>query len=233
MKRFTKKLTGLLLLFFFFSILPSARIEAATGNIVIDGLKDDIWSAQVPLATSDNAGWDGFDITNLYMTSDEENLYFYVDAKNVPDWAENGQHINIALNVDGVDSNVSGIPWGGQYDFSGTDVKPNFHIAVRVKGDNEVNGAALYASSDLENPILASWADLKGAEFALDRTKGFEGKIPLAELGLTDGSKIKAIAVLSGNTPAQHGAFDVIPEIAGNTKATSWNESENKNILST
>jgi len=233
MKRFTKRITGLLLLFFFFSMLPTSRIEAATGGILIDGTKDAVWSEQVPLGTSENPGWEGFDITNLYMTSDEENLYFYVDAKNVPNWGDNGQYINIALNVDGIDSTVSINPWGGQYDFSGTDVKPNFHIAVRVKGDTEVNGAALYASSDLENPILASWADLKGAEFALNRETGFEGKIPLAELGLTNGSKVKAIAVLSGNTPAEHGAFDVIPQIEGNTIATSWNESGNKNILST
>jgi hypothetical protein len=132
-----------------------------------------------------------------------------------------------------IDSDVSGIPWGGQYDFSGTDVKPNFHIGVRVKGDNEVNGAALYASSDLVNPILASCGDLQGAEFAIDRTTGFEGKIPLVELGITDGSKLKAIVVLSGNTPTQHGTFDVIPQIEGNTIASSWDEYGNKNVLYT
>lgn len=192
MKKFSKILSGLLLLFFFFSMLPAARIEAATENIVVDGLKEEaVWNDETLLGTSENAGFEGFDITNLYMTSDEENLYFYVDAKNVPNWGDKGQFINIALSIDGVDSTVTGNPWAAQYDFSGTEVKPNYHITFRLKNSNEVNGAALYASGDFSNPILATWTDLKGAVFAADHTKGFEGMIPLAHLGVKDGSKIK------------------------------------------
>jgi pullulanase len=201
-------------------------------GIVVDGQKDIVWNNYNQVGKSDNAGFEGFHIDYVKFSNDTSCLYFWVDAKNLPNWGDNGMYIDLALNINGVSSGVDGNPWGSKFNFSGTSAKPNYHITFRVKGDSEVNGAALYSSSDLGNPILATWTDKKGAEFAVDRTKGFEGKIPLSVLGLKDGDRIKAIAVLSGNE-GKHGAFDVIPEVESNTIANGYDMTAAPNVLAT
>src|SRR5690606_23500177 len=149
-------------------------------------------------------------------------LYYYVSAENVPNWGDNGMFIDIALNVNGVDSGDDGNPWAAQFTYSGMTNKPQIHIVQRVKNDSEVNGAAVYRDGDL---VLATWEDAKGAEFAVNRQHGFEGKIPLDLLGLQKGDVVYAHVTLSGNNTAEHGAFDTIPEDPGNAIAQSWNES--------
>ncbi|WP_427338399.1 type I pullulanase [Caloranaerobacter sp. DY30410] len=215
----------------FLGIIPNTSVEASSNNIIIDGSFDDAWNSIPIIGNSPSSGWVDSNIDNLRLYNDSEYLFFWIDAVNVPNWGENGMFIDIALNVNDEDSGISSNPWGAQFNFDGTSAKPNYHIMMRVKNDNEVNGAALYSSSDFTNPILATWTNLKGAEFALDRNKGFEGKIPLKEMGLKNGDKLKAIVVLSGNN-GEHGAFDVIPSAEGNTIAKSWNESSNPNIQS-
>ncbi len=235
MKRNTKKislfLSIVMILGVFFSNVPFMMAEASNNSlgIIIDGEKDDSWSNVVILGETSDLGFNGFGIDNLIITNDDDYLYFWVDAVNVPNWGENGMFINIALNVNETDSTVVGNPWGAQFNFDGTEHKPNYHIVMRVKNDDQVAGAAVYNSVDLNNPLLATWTNLKGAEFALNREIGFEGKIPLEELGLKDADILKAIVVLSGNNSGQHGAFDVIPQL-GNTIATDWNQSGNQNV---
>ncbi|HZG77109.1 MAG TPA: type I pullulanase, partial [Paenibacillus sp.] len=213
----------------FSGIGPSRVVQAA--SLSVDGVKDEAWNAMEPAAVSPEAGWSGFDIGNLYMTNDEEYLYFWLDAANVPNWGDHGQYVNLALQVNEADSGVAGNPWASQFHFGGTEAKPQFHVVMRVRNDSEVNWAAVYAASDLGTPLLAS-DNLRGAQFAINRSTGFEGKIPLSVLSLQHGDTIRPIAVLSGNNSAEHGAFDVAPRAEGNAIADGWNVSGAPNAQS-
>jgi len=208
--------------------ISSGRADAAV-PIVIDGLKDPYWELVEVLGNSPSPGWEGFHIGELRMTSDDAYLYYYVSAVNVPNWGDNGMFIDIALNVNGVDSGADGNPWAAQFTYSGMPYKPQIHIVQRVKNDSEVNGAAVYRDGNL---LLATWEDAKGAEFAVNRQFGFEGKIPLGLLGLQEGDAVYAHVTLSGNRSEEHGAFDTIPEDPGNAIAQSWNESGARNVQS-
>jgi|GEM_PF-19838 len=232
MRNFKKKLSGLLMFLFLFTLLPTLRISAEVRAIQVDGYKDILWETMAPLATSDEVGFNDFDLGNFYLTSDEEFLYFYVDAVKVPDWGDNGQFINIALHVKGREAQEDGVPWGGQFNFQGTEEKPNYHLVMRVKGTQQVNGAALYATEDLSTPLLTSWGNPLNAAFGVHVDHGFEGKIPLAIMDLKPGDEVSGLVVLSGNDGENHGAFDVVPRAAGNTIATSWHESGNVNVQS-
>lgn len=214
-------------------IFPASVAEAkvSAGTIAVDGVKDLAWDAVPSVGASPEAGWQGFRIDNLKLTNDDEYLYYRVDAVNVPNWADNGQFVDIALQINDIDSGVAGAPYGA-FDFGGTDKKPGFHIVHRIKGDSEVNEAAVYAASDLAHPILGTESSLDGAAFAVDRTAGFEGRIPLDKLGLKQGDTVRAIAVLSGNNDSQHGAFDVVPEAEFNPVADDWDLSSRPNQLS-
>ncbi|WP_081943526.1 type I pullulanase [Caloranaerobacter azorensis] len=233
----SKKIISLLLVTImmfgmFLGIIPNTSAKASSNdNIIIDGKFDDAWNSVPIIGESPHSGFEGYSIDNLRLYNDSDYLFFWVDAVNVPSWGEKGMFIDIALNVNDEDSGIFSNPWGAQFNFNGTNVKPNYHIMMRLKNDSEVNGAALYSSSDFTNPILATWTDLKGAEFAIDRNNGFEGKIPLKEMGLKNGDKLKAIVVLSGNED-KHGAFDVIPSAEENTIADDWDKSSNPNIQS-
>lgn len=205
---------------------------SAVSPIAVDGEKDAVWDSVPVLGTSGAKGWQEFHIDNLRLTNDCTYLYYWIDAVNVPNWGDDGHFVNIALKINGtLDSAQAGNPWSYPFTFENTAEKPDFHIMQRIKGDAAVNYAALYASSNLTSALLSS-TELKGAEFAVNRTKGFEGKIPLAELSLQIGDSIQAIAVLSGNNGNEHGAFDVIPEANGNEIAGSWNVSEAPNKMS-
>ena len=189
-------------------------------TMTIDGSKTD-WSSIPALATSPDTGWQGFDVGDLYIQNDAQHLYFYVDANNVPNWGDNGQYINIALQINDEDSGVSENPLGYPFDFTGVDKAPQYHVLVRVDGDQKVKEAALYKAGE-DTPLL-QLNQLNGAAFAVDRTKGFEGKIPLSLIGLNNGDQVRALTVLSGNNAGEHGAFDTIPSNAANQLANSWN----------
>lgn len=197
--------------------------------IVVDGLKND-WSTVPSVATSPSSGWQGFDLGDLYLQNDKSNLYFYVDAKNVPNWGENGQYINIALQVNEEDSGISTNPLGYPFNFSQTDKKPQYHILLRVDGDTAIKEAAIYQAG--KSTPLASLTNLNGSSFAIDRTKGFEGKIPLSLLGLKDKDSIRALTVLSGNNANEHGAFDTIPSNPANNITESWNTTAKPSVQS-
>ncbi|WP_335870594.1 type I pullulanase [Bacillus sp. 2205SS5-2] len=217
----------------FYGIVPYANVSAEESvSFIVDGSKTD-WQDVQPVATT--KGWEGFDIENVYFSNDAEFLYYWVDTTNLPDWGDNGQFINIALNVNDEDSDVSGNPWGAQFSFSGTDKQPQFHIVARLSGTNGINGAAVYSSDNFEEPLVATWEDnKKGAGFSYDTTTGLEGKIPLSELGLVEADELKALVVLSGNNQDEHGVFDTIPSTQENEIASSWDQSgDNLNILST
>ena len=195
----------------------------ASASIVIDGIKDAYWNNVERLGESSTPGWEGFQLGEFRLTNDDTYLYYYVSAIHVPNWGDNGMYIDIALNINGQDSGVTDNPWSSQFNYSGMAFKPHFHIVQRLKGDAEVNGAAVYEAYNLETPLLATWDDPKGAQFAVHREHGFEGKVPLSILGLTEGDTIYAHVTLSGNEN-HHGAFDTIPQAPGNRLADAWDQ---------
>ncbi|OGX79232.1 alpha-amylase [Exiguobacterium sp. SH31] len=205
------------------------NVLAEPTTVAVDGNKTD-WTDVSALASSADVGWQGFDLGNLYLQNDKTNLYFYVDAFNVPNWGDNGQYINIALQVNDEDSGVATNPLGYPFNFNQTDKKPQYHILLRVDGDKSVKEAALYEAG--KTTPLANLANLNGASFALDRTTGFEGKIPLSLLGLKNDDTVRSLTVLSGNNAGEHGAFDTIPSNGSNKLADSWNVSANPSTQS-
>lgn len=187
-------------------LLPSASIDARTYNeittqaigITVDADKTD-WADVESLggSTDDDDGKVG-SLGELYLANDEENLYFWVDANNIPNWGEKGMYINLALNINDVDSGVAENPWGSAYNYSGMTAKPNYQLAVRIKEDIELNW---YSFNQVVDGALVelSGGDTTsdGIELSLDRTVGFEGKIPLALLGLTPGDIVNPHVALT------------------------------------
>jgi len=199
--------------------------------ITVDGVKDDLWNNVPSLGTSASKGLNEFHIDGLKLTNDCTYLYYWVDGVKLDNWGESGLYLNLALSInggaaDGVDVSA---PWGVGFNFSTAEENPNYQIVSRIKNNNELNGAAVYATNDLSEPIASSWGESNGAQFANSIATGFEGRIPLSLLELEEGDSVKAIAVLSGNNSEEHGAFDVIPESANNIIAQSWNESAEPN----
>lgn len=180
MKKNKNKISLLVAFLFLFSLMPSFNLRVqATSGISVDGIKDQAWKDMDPIATSDTAGWDGYDIGNFYLTNDNNYLYFWIDAKNVPNWGGEGQFIDIALNVNHTDSGYDRNPWGAQFNFSGTEVKPNIHILLRASNDSNVAWASVYKIVNGEPVEILHSNNLQNAAFAINIYNGFEGKIPL------------------------------------------------------
>ena len=207
---------------------PPVRADAGGLPIVIDGYKDAYWEQVDVLGTSPNPGWQGFRIGELRMATDGTYLYYFVSAVNVPNWGERGMFIDIALNVNGEDSGLDGNPWAAQFNYTGMPFKPHIHIMQRLKQDDRIESAQVYRDGEL---VLSTESDLKGAEFAVHRLHGFEGKIPLDVLGLQEGDILHPHVTLGGNEN-YHGAFDTIPEDPGNAIAQSWDETGARNVQS-
>ena len=208
-----------------------AAEDETCGYITVDGLKEDLWNSVPTLGTSASKGWNDFHIDNLKLTNDCTYLYYWIDGVKLDNWGENGLYLNLVLSINGgpaadVDVNA---PWGTGFNFSAAEELPSYQVVSRIKNNNELNGAAIYKTDNLNEPIASSWGDSKDAQFANAIDTGFEGRIPLSLLGLAEGDSIKAIAVLSGNNDIEHGAFDVIPESANNNIAQSWNVSAEPN----
>ncbi|MCR8657151.1 type I pullulanase [Paenibacillus endoradicis] len=210
--------------------------DASCGIVAVDGVKDSYWNSFTTLGTSETKGHNDFQINNLKITNDSTYLYYWIDGTKLANWGteKGGLFLDLALAVnDGNVGDSKAAPWGGQYNFEGTTIAPTFHVLHRIIGEDQIDGAAIYAGADFNTPLAASWDDLKGSSFAAKVSTGFEGKIPLALLGLSEYDSVSAIAVLSGNTATEHGAFDVIPEDPANHIAASWNESATPNVQST
>lgn len=208
--------------------------NASCGIVAVDGVKDEHWNSVSTLGSSATKGHNDFRIDNLKITNDDTYLYYWIDGTTLANWGDNGLYLDLALAINGGDVTASkASPWGSQFNFDGTTEAPNYHVVHRIKGDDQIAGAAIYSGADFNTPLAASWGDLKDSSFAAKVSTGFEGKIPLALLGLSKDDNVSAIAVLSGNTAAEHGAFDVIPEAPTNHIAASWNESAAPNVQST
>lgn len=208
--------------------------DASCGIVAVDGVKDEHWNSVTTLGSSATKGHNDFRIDNLKITNDDTYLYYWIDGTTLANWGDNGLYLDLALAINGGDANASkASPWGDPFNFSGTALAPSYHVMHRISGDDQVAKAEVFAGTDLVTPI-ATLSDLKGSSFAAKVSTGFEGKIPLALLGLSEEDSVSAIAVLGGNDDRKyHGAFDVIPEAPTNHIAASWNESGAPNVQST
>lgn len=105
-------------------------------SINVDANKSD-WADVQPSGESLGRGFSDFGIGNLYLTNDEDNLYFWIDADNVADdWDKEGEsegmYIDLAFQINSKNSENISNPWGYQFNYSGMDAKPQFHLSLRV-----------------------------------------------------------------------------------------------------
>ena len=209
-------LLSLVFVFGVFVPIPVDYLQAKTDtSFTIDADKSD-WDGIDPLMKSTTSDEDkAAAIGDLYLENDEDNLYSYIEAVKIDNWGAEGMHLNLAFNINDKDSGLGTNVWAQQYNYTGMENKPQFQMPIRIKEDKEVAWFELYKAQG------ASWAKIsdkenpKDIEVAVDRTKGFEVKIPLDLLGLEQGDSLKVHAALGGNNDS-NGAFDVLPDSGEN-----------------
>ena len=211
-------------------VMAQEATENVAQTVSIDAKKDD-WEGIDPIEPSVEE-FDESLIGNLHLHNDDEFLYFWVDANNIPNWGDDGHYLNLALQVNDEDSENSGNPWASKFNYSGMDNKPQYQLSFRIKNDTEVNGVQFSKANKEGFEKVLDSEDLEGAEFSVNREVGFEGKIPLEHLDLKNDDAVSVHAVLTGNNDG-HGAFDVIPKVDENHIDPTTDGKENSDIQST
>lgn len=194
-------------------VVAQEALENAEQTMSIDAVKED-WKGIDPIEPSVEE-FDESLIGNLHLRNDDEFLYFWVDANNIENWGDEDHYLNLVLQINGEDSGNSGNPLGSNFDYSGMNNKPQYHLSLRIKQDNEIQRVSLAKANAEDFETILNSENMNGAEFSVDRQVGFEGKIPLKHLNLKNDDQLSAHVVLSGNED-YHGAFDVIPKVEGN-----------------
>lgn len=154
----------------------------------------------------------------LYLATDGADLYYYVEAQ-VPDWGEWGMSLDLGLYVEGQSGGQSKPAWSRTYEFA-MEKTPQYHIMVQNRGSNGVAQAQLGTTGKS--------IDLAG-QTQVDSSKGYEGKVKLSDLGITDSTNIYVMAVITGNQD-DHTAFNVIPESSKNELATDYSANPPKQL---
>lgn len=192
------------------TVSPFTVTKALIG---VDAVFDAAWNTAPVAGTSDNGGMNGYQINNFRITNDSANIYFWVDAVNVPD----GARISVAIDTNSA-SGLTNDAWGGLFTYAmANGMKPDFDFQCRIASSG---GHALYSVNGTAwTNVANNWGlGMNGVQMAADRTTGFEIGAPLSLLGLAPGSVVNAIVILSGldgNTNNCQ-AWDVIPESADN-----------------
>ena len=117
-------------------VVAQEALENAEQTISIDAVKED-WKGIAPIEPSVEE-FDESLIGNLHLHNDDEFLYFWIDANNIENWGDEGHYLNMVLQVNDEDSGNSGNPWGSNFDYSGMDNKPQYHLSQRIKQDKEI-----------------------------------------------------------------------------------------------
>ncbi len=152
-------------------VMAQEATENVAQTISIDAKKDD-WEGIDPIEPSVEE-FDESLIGNLHLHNDDEFLYFWVDANNIPNWGEDGHYLNIAFQVNDEDSQNSGNPWSSKFDYSEMDNKPQYHLSFRIKNDTEVNWVQFSQANNNDFKTLFNSEDYKGLEFSVNREVGF------------------------------------------------------------
>lgn len=211
-------------------VFAEDRSSEVTQTISVDAEKED-WESIDPMAPTTEDDGDEL-LGNLYLHNDEEFLYFWIDSKNIPDWGENGQYIDLAFQLNDEDTENDKNPWNSQFNYSGMENKPQYHLSLRIKNNKEIEWFTFYEVSTNEFKELFDLNSETTAEFHFNREAGFEGKIPLEFMHLENKDQLKAHVTLSGNSD-QHGAFDVIPKVEENAREYSTEDKDDQDIQST
>ena len=134
-------------------------------------------------------------------------------------------YVDLGLYIEGQAAGGTQNPWGYQYSFDAMANAPQYHINIRISGD-EAGYASLSkcTTGGALQVILENTSELKELVVKGNREIGIEGYVPLSKLGLNVDSKIQPIVVISGNNEAEHGAFNVIPEDIGNSLQKTWDD---------
>lgn len=200
--------------------------------IGVDGLKDDNWLTAPVVGSSSNAGYNGYQLGELRITNDDYNLYFWVDAQNVPDLGVgdyNGPRISIAIDTNSA-TGVTNDAWGGTFVLNPANLLlPDYQLQFRIQTGG---GQALYCATntngvDYWKNIANNWSgNMRGIKMVVQRTNGFEIGVPLSLLNIGSGSVIHAMVILSGQDGdnANKQAWDVIPENALNETVSNENQ---------
>lgn len=154
----------------------------------------------------------------LYLATDGTDLYYYVEAQ-VPNWGDWGMILDLALYVEGQGDGVEAAPWGRGYTFT-TEKKPQYHLLIQNKGENEVAQAILLKNNNTINVEQGHKANIQ---------QGYEGKISLRNLGITKDTNLYAMAVITGNSGG-HTAFNVIPQSSSNELAEDYTANPPKQL---
>lgn len=199
--------------------------------IGVDGVKETTWNTAFAAGNSPTAGLDGYRLGQLLITNDSDNIYFWVDAANVPDsgTAGNGCRISIAIDTN-TPGGMTNDAWGATYVYDMTNGNsPDFQFEFRIQ---DGGGQALYFATKTNtvtfwSNVANNWSgSMNGVQMAVVRTSGFEIGAPLSLLGLAAGTPVRAIVVLSGlmGDNGDKQAWDVIPESPSNDISVDDND---------
>ena len=197
----------------FVCLILIVPVFVLAGTPSIDGSFDGTGTWGSAVATADgSAGWSSVNIDKLYVTYDGTYAYFAASFNSggyPADWMRAGFVVNTTSG------GGSSCPWGGAVTF-GHSNKPDFVIIGRLgSGGNyaeirDWNGSAWDGSGTDVYDNHMDWAT--------DRSY-IEGRISLSTLGSPSTGDVQFY--VSGNTGAEHGTFDAVPD---DEVATGWND---------
>jgi hypothetical protein len=161
-------------------------VDSSVRRITVDGEPDD-WGSITPLVTLPQRSINPseLEVSSVYVTNDDENLYFRFDTRGKPTTTLNKaryrahcegdlqRYFYVYLDTDNKDN--TGYKWYGGTEFQ---VCANFYACVHSKC-TYVN---YYKYTGTGNDW--SWQEIDGSETSSDFNSVFEFKIPLSLLGL-------------------------------------------------
>src|SRR5699024_10592489 len=123
-------------------VFAEDRSSEVTQPISLEAEKED-WESIDPKAPTTEDDGDEL-LGNLYLHNDEEIVYFWIDSKNIPDWGENGQYIDLAFQLNDEDTENDKTPWNSQFNYSGMENKQQYHLSLPIKNNKEIEWFTVY-----------------------------------------------------------------------------------------
>jgi len=207
-----------------------ANMTILKSLFLIDGNYESSWNGAKLLAYSTNTNYLGYGLSSIRVTNDSYFLYIFVSNRNIPNLGDNGLKISISIDTNSP-SGLSNDAWvgasqPGRFVFEPTNGNyPDIQIQIRLKGSNQINGAAVYVASSTDwTNVANTWTPnfLNGCMFGVNNNVGWEAAIPLSLIGLTNGSTLSTIVVLGRpDGDPRNSALFVLPESPSNEITTS------------
>jgi hypothetical protein len=200
-------------LLFTFGLLLCTFGEGWGQSPTIDGSFDGVgvWGSAV--ATNATIGWNNNEANALYVTYDNDYIYFGAQVSSVGNWQSWGFLVNTKTG-------------GGTSEVFGHPIQYNHANAP----DYVLRGG--FTSSSYGNELVewngASWeyTGLGGGNFA--RTESFV-EVRVLKSNLGQPSTIDVQFFLTGDNSSEHGSFNSVPD---DNRVNNWNVSGNPTLLS-